>query len=132
LIQFLYIHGPWIAAMAAITIQSSFSTIPVPNLGFSLQDKLLHFIAYGVLGWLLMRGMYLSKKPALRQYMIPISLGVGLLFGMSDELHQYFVPGRDADVWDWVADALGIVLFGLAYYYQHRKNGHRLSKEAQG
>jgi VanZ family protein len=24
-----------------------------------------------------------------------------------DEIHQSFVPGRDANVWDWVADTLG-------------------------
>lgn len=35
------------------------------------------------------------------------------LYGMTDEFHQGFVPGRDLDVRDWVADSLGALL-GLA------------------
>jgi len=37
------------------------------------------------------------------------------LYGLSDEAHQYFVPGRDADVWDGMADLLGSIA-GVAVY----------------
>ena len=30
-----------------------------------------------------------------------------VVYGASDEWHQYYVPGRYADVWDWVADIVG-------------------------
>jgi VanZ family protein len=32
------------------------------------------------------------------------------LYGIIDETHQYFVPGRDCNVWDWLADTLGAFL----------------------
>lgn len=35
------------------------------------------------------------------------------LYGLSDEWHQSFVEGRDADIYDWFADMLGAVLLVL-------------------
>ena len=35
------------------------------------------------------------------------------LFGVTDEIHQYFVPGRQADVFDVVADAVGALAGAL-------------------
>jgi VanZ family protein len=32
---------------------------------------------------------------------------IAAVYGIVDEIHQYFVPGRDCSPWDWVADALG-------------------------
>jgi VanZ family protein len=31
-------------------------------------------------------------------------------YGFSDEFHQYFVPNRDANFYDWIADVVGVVL----------------------
>ena len=38
------------------------------------------------------------------------------LIGALDEWHQLYVPGRDASVYDWIADALGTFAFVYAYY----------------
>jgi len=35
-------------------------------------------------------------------------------YGAVDELHQYFVPGRNCNVWDWLADTLGAFLGAAA------------------
>jgi len=49
------------------------------------------------------------------------------LFGLSDEWHQSFVPGRDASVSDWLADlagaALGLALAGLPWLRSRRLAG---------
>jgi VanZ family protein len=70
-------------------------------------DKVLHAGAFGVLtllsAWALTRGR-------LRAATWPVLLAaclIAILYGASDELHQWFVPGRDADVFDLFADALG-------------------------
>ena len=39
---------------------------------------------------------------------------IGTLYGLSDELHQSFVPGRDASIEDAAADAFGALLGSLA------------------
>jgi VanZ family protein len=48
------------------------------------------------------------------------ALLVSCLYGVSDELHQFFVPGRDASVFDVFADSLGC-LIGVIAYKKSRK-----------
>jgi VanZ family protein len=51
-----------------------------------------------------------------------LALALGSLYGVSDEIHQSFVRGRQADPLDWVADTLG-VLAGIALFHflAHRR-----------
>jgi VanZ family protein len=106
---------PWQAAMLAITIQSSISRIELPDMGFDWSDKLLHFLAYFVVGVLLARGLYHFRSQSVSDRHLLHTIWAGILFGLSDELHQWFVPGRDASVGDWIADALGIFTAVLFY-----------------
>ena len=64
-------------------------------------DKLHHCAAYAVGG--------AAIAYALGGRMPWLAMALGVLYGASDELHQWFVPGRNPDVRDWVADALGAV-----------------------
>ena len=42
-------------------------------------------------------------------------LALGALYGVTDEVHQGYVPGRMPDPWDWVADVVGLVIgYGIA------------------
>jgi len=76
---------------------------------FILQDKLMHFTAYAILGFLGMgsvRTMAHGYRPE-QAWMICLLVG---LYGISDEFHQYFIPGRMADALDVAADIAGGVL----------------------
>jgi len=44
-----------------------------------------------------------------------------VVFAASDEIHQAFVPGRETDVMDWLADVAGICISGYIYYYKSLK-----------
>lgn len=73
-------------------------------------DKLAHLVAYAGLSGLLFRAFYFgTARPA--SWVFLLSALLATLYGISDELHQSFVPGRTAAVDDVVADALG-ALFG--------------------
>jgi VanZ family protein len=93
------------------------SCLPVP---FDLPDvshfdKLLHAGGYGVMGVLFYR-TYLAGWPrAMKRTLIWASVISTALYGLSDEAHQYFVPGRSADPLDWMADAVGGALGALIY-----------------
>ena len=79
-------------------------------------DKLLHFSAYALLGALFLRAfrtLPIKKNPML---ILSLSMLLSTLYGFSDELHQYFVPARQADVMDALADMLGSAAGVWAYH----------------
>lgn len=83
---------------------SSQSSLPTPML-FTHQDKLHHMGAYyimGILAWRFFNDY--CKKPKAVYF---LSLCFCSLYGFSDEWHQSYVPDRDADALDWLADTLG-------------------------
>lgn len=70
-------------------------------------DKLYHAVNFGVLAALL----YLATGRAW------LAVLLASLYGVSDELHQSFVPGRSSDVTDWLADTAGAFLAVLVVRY---------------
>ncbi len=108
---------PAIIFALIIFIQSSIANLKTPNLGFSWQDKLLHATAYFVLGYLLSRAFYYSSHAMLKRNAILISIILGILYGASDEIHQYFIPGRSSEVADLAADAIGIILSQIFFLW---------------
>lgn len=70
--------------------------------------KIAHFTIYAIVGFLLMSFMNtfsLSEKDNIR-----ISLGFGILYATSDEVHQLFVPGRSGQITDVILDTTGVLL----------------------
>jgi len=97
----------WPLAMAALIVfASSRSTVAGPQ--FSNSDKVAHFGAYGLLATLVCR-----LRPGWKGAIL--GLLCASAFGVSDEWHQSFVPGRSSDVFDWIADTLGATLAVGAY-----------------
>ena len=71
-------------------------------------DKLAHFIYYATMAALLSHGV------GRRWFWLPLVLVP--LVGAADEWHQMSVPGRDASIFDWMADELGTVVAVYVYY----------------
>ena len=78
-------------------------------------DKIAHFFLYAILGWLAMSALKYEKTAALARHAFLIAVIFCALYGITDEYHQSFVPGRIPDVMDWTADTLGGVV-GCAIY----------------
>ena len=79
-----------------------------PDLGFSLEDKLAHFVEYFILGILIFRSLSTGSLPIRR--LLLLTLLYGTVFAAIDEAHQLFIPGRFATWTDFLADSLGIIL----------------------
>jgi VanZ family protein len=77
-----------------------------------LQDKLLHTMEYAALGALLVPALRLAGLSW--GSALVVAVGLASLYGATDEFHQAFVPGRSADLLDWVADTLGAALGAVA------------------
>ena len=90
-----------------------------PELLFS--DKLAHLAEYAVLGALLVRALAAGGRTPARALLWALVLGA--LYGVSDELHQALVPGRDASPLDWATDAAGAALGAAAFLFLRRRGG---------
>jgi VanZ family protein len=115
---------PVVAYMAALFFVSSLSTIPGPPAGFT--DKHEHFFFYGILGALTLRAL---AKGEWRRVTFAVVLGataISSAYGVSDEFHQRFVPGREYEVLDMTADAIGsAAAAGLLWWWsiiKHRSD----------
>jgi VanZ family protein len=107
--HFSYYWLPVLAYCLIIFIQSSFPAVEnIPD--FDCSDKLLHAAVYAVLGMLLYRALDATHKRPPTASLALLSMFLTALYGASDEVHQYFVPSRTADIWDFVADAVGGIL----------------------
>ena len=114
-IRFLYFIFPIIVHASFIFYLSSLKSLSVPSFGINFEDKLIHLIEYFIFGWLLVRALHFGKPIPVTTKVMVFTVIIGFLYGISDEIHQYFTPGRYFDLWDWVADAIGIVI-GLEFY----------------
>jgi VanZ family protein len=94
----------WAAAIYGLSAQPR---VPAPDIANF--DKVAHFGAYALLGWLLAFATDRSRLPVLA------AAAIGVLYGASDEIHQMFVPGRSPDVLDWAADAAGVITACFLY-----------------
>ncbi len=120
---------PPLAYMALISWLSSLP-LPLPFPGVPYRDKVVHVIEYGILGLLSARALRVGV-PAMRPSRALITAAVmTAVFGYFDELHQAFVPGRDASVEDLAADAIGALLGVALYALLDRGRGERGSKAA--
>ena len=105
--------------MAAIFFVSALSD---PQIGGETPDYILHAIEYFLLALLLIRLFLASqspqpKKSALASWHQACWLGVmiAISYGITDEIHQYFVPGRNCSLSDVLADSAGTLLaYGVA------------------
>ena len=76
--------------------------------------KMAHFFEYCMLGSLLFMGFLDRARPGRTVLLV---FAAGLLFSVSDEIHQHFVPGRTARPFDVLVDMAGI---GVAVGFMYR------------
>jgi VanZ family protein len=99
--------GPAALYAAVIFYTSAQSDAALPPVLDVLAEQAIHPLEYTVLGILIVRALA-GGLPA-RVSLSTALLGVALTtaYGLTDEFHQMFVPGRFADWNDVVADAIG-------------------------
>lgn len=114
---------PALAYMALIFIVSSFE-VRVPAMSrLPLKDKLVHFVEYLILGALCTHATLRTwpQRPVWRTVVLGAFLAAA--FGVTDELHQAFVPGRSSDIADVYADTLGGAAGAVLAYLATRWRG---------
>jgi VanZ family protein len=100
---------PVLLWMGLIFFLSSRQTLPKPpGVSANLEAIAGHLTVYAVLALLLCRALGGRGWPWRRRAALAFALAV--LYGLSDEWHQSFVPGRDASPFDVGVDAIGAAI----------------------
>jgi VanZ family protein len=116
------IYIPLAVYWIVIFILTSIPMDEIPQY-FNAQDKLEHFAAYFLLSFLLGFTFHFQKRFGnIKRKLFVMTIAVALFYGAFDELHQMFIPGRFADIYDWLADAVGSLLGVLIVFIFIRKN----------
>lgn len=76
--------------------------------GVDVLSPTAHFCEYAVLGGLLTNALRASGVRGIRRFVLAVACAS--LYGVTDELHQLFVPGRATDPVDWLVDTCGAAL----------------------
>ncbi len=84
-------------------------------------DKMLHIAAYAVLAILFYRAYQTLPIRHNLRLLVLLSILSASLYGISDEIHQYFVPFREADVFDGIADIIGAICGAYLYHLWLRR-----------
>lgn len=107
----LWNWGPAVIWMAATFAVSHQSRVEIP---FGAPDYIGHGVSYAVLGALLMRALAGGTLRGMRTGLILPAVLIAAVYGVSDEFHQSFIPGRMASVSDIVADGVGALVGACA------------------
>jgi len=95
---------PALVWMGLLFYLSSIPNAPQP-FTFDFGDKISHALAFGFLACLLVFARLPYRTGSISR--AALITGIVLIYGITDEIHQSFVPGRNASVGDVVADGIG-------------------------
>ncbi|HEX5069520.1 MAG TPA: VanZ family protein [Vicinamibacterales bacterium] len=116
----LWRWGPVLGCMAAIFYESSQSR--VPELPAGLSNHTGHFIAYGVFAACVLRALA-ANWSGVTMWTAAATVLIASAYGVTDEFHQRFVPGRFSGADDWLADTLGaLAVAAIALPIARRKD----------
>ena len=74
------------------------------------RDKLLHVIEYALLALFCYPAFRWSSGPRISQQTVLLVIVITSFYGITDEVHQGFVPFREASWLDWAADTTGAII----------------------
>lgn len=90
--------------------------------------KLLHIIEYGFLFLLIFRAINRSYEGLKTLHSSVMAFIVTIIYAMSDEMHQYFVPSRSPQPTDVIIDAIGALIVWYYLSTQLQKAPEKLKK----
>jgi hypothetical protein len=94
----------WVAALLWMGVIFALSSLPGGSMPAGDYGSLGHFTVYAVLGAL----YFLAVRDQRGSWMaVVIAVAMASVYGVTDEFHQSFVPGRMPDPADWMMDTFG-------------------------
>ena len=93
------------------------SSVPGKNIPsiFPFQDIAYHWLMYLIMAYFFARALRITSPQKRLSEIILLTVIFGVLYGITDELHQAFVPGRTVSGFDVFIDGVGSLLGSLIY-----------------
>ena len=104
-LRLLHVWGPVAGLMIGLFVVSGMSA--PPGLPGPLPDVAAHAIAYAVLGAAMLRAVAGADWSRMTGRGALLAVALTVCYGVTDEIHQSFVPGRTPELRDLAADAMG-------------------------
>jgi VanZ family protein len=82
-----------------------------------VSDKVLHGVEYGILALLCCRAFRWAAGPAIARQAVMLAIVTASVYGITDEVHQFFVPFRESSWLDWLADTIGAVIGAISWRF---------------
>ena len=82
-----------------------------------VSDKVLHAVEYGILAVLCYRAFRWAAGPAVARQAVVLAILTASVYGLTDEVHQAFVPLRESSWQDWLADTIGAAIGALSWRF---------------
>lgn len=108
----------WAGLIFFLSAQSTLPGASYPLLDYIFKQG-AHVFVYAVLHFLVWRAIKITSSPSHGQaklFLLPIFLAA--IYAFTDELHQSFIPGREATLTDIGFDLAGIA---ISHYLTHRQ-----------
>jgi len=119
-VQVLWYWVPAVLYAGAIFFLSSQSHPEEQLPSFLLEnvsDKVLHAVEYGILAVLCFRTFRWAAGPAVARQAVVLAIVTASVYGITDEVHQLFVPFRESSWQDWLADTIGAAIGALSWRF---------------
>lgn len=108
---------PAIIWMVFIFLMSSQEQFPrTPGFSVAVMSVLAHIVLYGVLGLLISIAINGTGRPDKRSMILAVTGAA--LYGVTDEVHQAFVPGRNPSIFDLFVNTVGATISVVAWSYR--------------
>ena len=82
-----------------------------------ISDKVFHAVEYAVLGGLCYRAFRWNVNGQVASHALLFAIVTASLYGITDEVHQFFVPLRESSWQDWLADTTGAAIGALSWKF---------------
>ncbi len=110
--------APMLLVMGAIFLLSHQPDDSFDLPSFPGADKLAHLIIYGTLAAAIIFAFAPETRQKKRWPLVGMVILIATLYGVSDEIHQSFIPGRSPDIIDVLADLAGAAVITLFWKFR--------------
>jgi len=119
--KFLVYWFPVIIYAAMIFIMSSMpKTLTESLYVFPHSDKVGHFFEYTIFGFLMIRALNSSARPRTNISLRTMAVLLCVLYAVTDEIHQHFIPSRSMEFADLISDGLGAFIGQIFFKARHQ------------